>query len=192
MPIYVSDGGGGTFVPHPVGLHQMVCCDVIDNGVCDTAFGPKRKITIRWQSQELNPKGQRLMVQKRYTASLNEKASLRHDLDAWRGKAFTEPEARKFDVELLIGANAMVNVVHRAGADGKIWANVASLSPLMKGLPKMEVVDYERQKDRNDTPEPNEVPPGDDAPPITDSDIPFAWLMPLVMPALTAMGAMLA
>lgn len=171
MAIYVSDSGGGTFTPHPTGLFRMVCVDVIDNGVCETTYGPKHKITIRWQSDETNDKGQRLTVQKRYTASLNEKASLRHDLDSWRGKAFTEQEARKFDLETLIGVNAMVNVVHRAGSDGKTWANVASLAPLMKGMEKLAPApDYIRQQDRTDTPEPNEVP---DAPPITDDDIPF-------------------
>lgn len=190
MAIYVSDSGGGNFVPHPTGLFQMVCCDVVDNGVCDTAYGPKKKVTIRWESQETNDKGHRLTVQQRYTASLNDKAKLRHDLESWRGKAFTSDELRRFDLENLIGANAMVNVVHRQGTDGKTWANVASLAPLMKGLPKLSVsADYVRQQDRE--PEPNEVP-ADSVTPVTDDDIPFAWLMPLVLPSLAVMGAMLA
>lgn len=158
MSIYVSDSGGGNFQPHPTGLHQMVCCDVIDNGVVETAYGPKRKITIRWESQEVSEKGHRMTVQQRYTASLNEKARLRQDLEAWRGRAFTADELRKFDLENLIGANASVNVVHRTDSAGKVWGNVASLAPLMKGVPKLTVsADYIRQKDRNDTPEPDEV-----------------------------------
>jgi hypothetical protein len=173
MAIYVSDSGGGTFTPHPTGLHQMVCCDVIDNGIRDTAYGPKHKITIRWQSEEANDKGARLTVQQMYTASLNDKAKLRHDLESWRGKAFTADELRKFDLENLIGANAMVNVVHRQSADGKTWANVASLAPLMKNLPKLTVAgDYVRQQDRE--PEPNEMPAQEEQyAPVTDDDIPF-------------------
>ena len=158
MGIFVSDSGGGNFTPHPTGLFQMVCCDVIDKGTVDTAYGPKRKVVIRWESQEVSDKGHRMTVQQMYTASLNEKARLRHDLESWRGVGFTGDELVKFDIERLIGANAMVNVVHRAGADGKTWANVASLSPLLKGLPKMSVSsDYVRQQDRKDTPEPDEV-----------------------------------
>lgn len=171
MAIYVSDNGGGNFTPHPTGLHQMVCCDVIDNGVCETAYGPKHKITIRWQSQETNEKGYRLTVQGRYTASLNDKARLRHDLESWRGKAFTADELRKFDVENLIGANAMVNVTHRQGTDGKTWANVASLAPLMKGMAKLTVSpDYVRQAERE--PEPNEMP-ASEVEAITDDLVPF-------------------
>lgn len=174
MSIYVSDSGGGNFTPHPTGLHQMVCCDVIDNGVCPTAYGPKRKVTIRWESQELSEKGHRMTVQQRYTASLNEKARLRQDLEAWRGRAFTADELRKFDLENLIGANAMVNVVHRQDNQGKTWGNVASLAPLMKGLPKLAVsAEYIRQKDRSDTPEPDEVPHLRDEDVITADSIPF-------------------
>lgn len=171
MGIFVSDSGGGSFTPHPVGLHRMVCCDVIDNGVCDTAFGPKHKITVRWESEETNDKGHRMTVQQRYTASLNEKAKLRHDLESWRGRAFTSDELKKFDLENLIGGNAMVNVTHRTGTDGKVWANVASLAPLMKNMPKLTVsAEYVRQQDRE--PEPNEVP-AESVSPITDDDIPF-------------------
>lgn len=174
MAIFVSDSGGGTFTPHPTGLHQMVCCDVIDNGTVETAYGPKHKVTIRWESQELSEKGHRMTVQQRYTASLNEKARLRQDLEAWRGKAFTGDELRRFDLENLIGANAMVNVVHRQGNDGKTWANVASLAPLMKGLPKLPVsAEYVRQKDRSDTPEPDEVAHLRDEDVITSDLVPF-------------------
>ena len=127
-----------------------------------------------WESNETNDKGHRLTVRQKYTASLNEKAKLRHDLEAWRGRAFTTDELRAFDLENLIGANAMVNVVHRPDAKGNVWANVASLAPKMKQLPAITVsADYIRLKDRQDTPEPHEVPPTDDVPPITDDDIPF-------------------
>jgi hypothetical protein len=174
VAIYVSDSGGGNFTPHPTGLHQMVCCDVVDNGVVETAFGPKKKVTVRWESVETNDRGQRMTVQKRYTASLNEKASLRHDLEAWRGRAFTADELRRFDLENLIGANAMVNVVHRQDNAGKTWANVASIAPLMKNLPKLTVsAEYVRQKDRNDTPEPDEVPHLRDEDLVTADSIPF-------------------
>lgn len=171
MPIYVSDnGGGGNFTPHPTGLFQMVCCDVIENGMCDTAYGPKRMVTLRWQSVEENDKGQRMTVQQRYNATLNEKANLRKDLEAWRGKAFTVDEVRRFDIETLIGVNAMVNVVHRQDAAGKTWANVASLAPLMKNLPKLSVSsDYVRQQDREQGPTADDVPPHDDS----DAGVPF-------------------
>lgn len=176
MAIYVSDNGGGNFTPHPTGLFQMVCCDVIDLGVKDTQWGPKQKIAIRWQSEEVSDKGHRLTIQQQYTRSLNEKAKLRHDLESWRGRKFTPAELKKFDVEVLVGVNAMVNVIHNDGTDGKTWANVASLAPLMKNLPKIEVAsDYVRQAERE--PEPDENRGSDSVggtpSPVTDDDIPF-------------------
>jgi len=165
MPIIARDSGGGDFTPHPEGMHQMVCVDVIDHGIVPTAFGDKHKITIRWQSAETGPKGQRLTCQKRYTLSLHEKAVLRADLQAWRGRPFTAEEARGFDVERLIGVNALVNVIHKKGADGKVWANVASVAPLMKGMtPLTPSEDYVRQIHRPTEPEPGEVPHDDDTP----------------------------
>jgi hypothetical protein len=170
MPIIAKDSGG-EFTPHPEGMHQMVCIDVVDLGVLPTAFGDKHKINIRWQSAERNGKGQQLTVQKRYTLSLHEKSSLRSDLQAWRGKPFTAEEARGFDVEKLIGVNALVNVIHKKSDDGKVWANVAAVSPLMRGMaPIVADPDYVRESLR--TPEPGEVPHDDHIPHPADTEEP--------------------
>jgi hypothetical protein len=176
MGLVVSDNGGGNFTPHPTGLFQMVCCDVIDLGVKETQWGPKQKIAIRWQSEEVSEKGFRLTIQQQYTRSLNEKAKLRHDLESWRGRKFTAAELKGFDLEVLIGVNAMVNVIHNEAADGKVWANVASLAPKMKNLPSIAIAaDYVRQAERE--PEPDEQRGSDDFDqryaPVTDDDIPF-------------------
>lgn len=173
MPIIAKDTGGGEFTPHPEGMHQMVCIDVIDNGIVTTAFGEKHKITIRWQSEERNAKGHRLTVQKRYTLSLHEKAGLRQDLQAWRGRPFTAEEARGFDVEKLLGVNALVNVIHKKAEDGKVWANVAAVSPLMRGMaPITPDPEYVRECLR--TPEPGETPHDDDVPHPADMEpVPF-------------------
>jgi hypothetical protein len=164
-PIIAKDSGGGDFTPHPEGMHQMVCVDVIDHGIVKTtAYGDKHKITIRWQSDETGPKGHRLTCQKRYTLSLHEKSALRADLQSWRGKPFTVEEARGFDVEKLLGVNALVNIVHKTAPDGKVWANVASVGPIMKGMtPIAPAADYVRQAERPTEPEPGEVP-HDEAP----------------------------
>jgi hypothetical protein len=155
-----SGGSGGDFQPHPEGMHQMVCIDVIDKGLMDTQFGRKHKIAIRWQSEEVGQKGHRLTVQKLYTLSLHEKSALHAALKSWRGRDFTTDELHEFDVETMIGVNALVNVIHAPNADGtKTWANVASIAPLMKGMkPIKAAADYVRQASRPTEPEPNEVP----------------------------------
>lgn len=174
MPTFVS-GSSKTFTPAPAGTHQAVCVDVIDKGMQETQYGLKRKVVLRWQIDELMDNGKRFLVQKQYTASLNEKAVLRHDLAAWRGRDFTESELAQFDLDSVIGANCILSVAHRPDAKGNIWANVMTVSPLMKGMTKMAVADYVMDRDR----EPEQPTAGDvhdddrhvETP--SDDDIPF-------------------
>ena len=74
-----------------------------------------------------------LTISKSYTVSLHEKAGLRRDLAAWRGKDFTEEEAKSFDVAKLIGAYAMVNVT-TSDTNGKTYTNIAGLTPIPGAL----------------------------------------------------------
>ncbi len=80
----------------------------------------------------------RMCIYKRYTLSLHENASLRKDLENWRGKKFTEEELQGFDLEKLLGVNALITVVHSQGADGKTYSNIAAVSKLMKGMAPLE------------------------------------------------------
>ncbi|MDH5244837.1 MAG: hypothetical protein OEW98_00185 [Betaproteobacteria bacterium] len=156
MPI-IAKGSPRAFEPCPAGVQQAVCCDVVDLGLRETPYGEKHKVDIRWQTAELMPSGQPYLVNKRYTLSLNEKATLRHDLEAWRGKAFTDAEIEGFDLERLIGVNALLNIVHGTGSKGGVFANVASIMPLAKKMTAVKVADdYVRVQDRTTTPEPTE------------------------------------
>lgn len=182
MPIIASAGELKSFTPAPEGVHQAVCVDVIDLGMKPNPFKPgseQHKIDIAWQIGELRDDGKRFVVYKRYTLSLNEKATLRHDLESWRGRVFTRDEEMGFDVETIIGANCLINVQHKRSADGtKTFANVMSVMPLIKGMPKLTAVGYERPKSKDEGGGDEEVsrnyePPSSDYAPITDDDIPF-------------------
>jgi hypothetical protein len=74
-----------------------------------------------------------MTISKSYTVSLHEKAGLRKDLAAWRGRDFTDEEAEAFDVSKLIGAYCMVNVTTSEN-NGKTYSNVAGLTPLPGAL----------------------------------------------------------
>lgn len=175
MPVYVSGGNAKDFTPAPEGTHQGVCVDVVDLGEIETSFGAKHTVEIYWQISEDMDNGKPFLVRRRYTASLHEKANLRKDLEAWRGKAFTEAELERFDLEALIGANCLISVIHKQGSKGGTFANVASLAPLMKSLPKMPARDYIRKKDRP-TEASAKTAPGEDIDhdgPVTEDSIPF-------------------
>ncbi len=162
MPI-IAKTSNSKFEPAPAGVCQAVACDVVDLGVLETAFGPKHKVDIRWQTADLMANDQPYLVNKRYTLSLHEKSSLRHDLEAWRGRPFTEDELSGFDLEKLIGANCQLNIVHKPGSKGGVFANIASIMPLGRGAVKIAVsAEYIRVSQRKTEPEPDEAPPADD------------------------------
>jgi hypothetical protein len=144
MPLIVK-GTDGEFTPAPPGLHQAVCVDVVDLGMVDGKYGPKRQAKIVWQLKTRNEKNERFQVRATYTQSLHEKARLRHDLESWRGRPFTREEIRGFDLETVIGANCQIQVAHRVSAKGRTYANAQAIVPLAKGMEKLQPENYERE-----------------------------------------------
>ena len=176
MPIYARNKGGD-YTPAPEGLQRAVCCDVVDLGLMETKFGNKDQIELCWQSEEKMDTGKPFLIVKRYSPSLHPKATLRSDLESWRGKKFTDLEAFEFDLEKLLYANCQVNVVHNK-TDAGTYSNVKSIVPAAKGVASLKVEDYIRRCERPDWKPPkrataeeiHEVPgrePGD------EDDIPF-------------------
>lgn len=172
MPIPVSAGNSTNFKPCPAGVHQAVCCDVVDMGNLETTWNGQKKIKhivrLVWQVDEMMDDGKPFLIQSRYTASLHEKARLRKDLESWRGKPFNEGELQSFDLEVLIGVNCLLNVVHNTKGDNT-YANVAAIMPLQKNANKIRVTNYTRVIDRD----PKQPQEPDEPPPLTDDDIPF-------------------
>lgn len=136
MGVFISSEGSKSYKPAPAGNHVAVCIGVYDIGTQETDYGPKRQIRLTWElTEELMDDGRPFVMGKVYTTSLNEKARLRADLEAWRGRPFTEAEMKRFDVAALLGKACLLNVVHKPSQDGsKTYANIKSISPLMKGM----------------------------------------------------------
>lgn len=78
---------------------------------------------------------QPITISKEFTLSMHDKSTLRNFLKNWRGKDFTEDEAKSFDVEKLLGAACMLNITHKTKKDGTgVYAEIGSVSSLPKGL----------------------------------------------------------
>jgi hypothetical protein len=129
----------------PAGNYIARCYSMIHIGtVTETIQGqPKtlNKVRIGWElptelktfKEEQGP--QPLSISKEYTLSLNEKANLRKMLASWRGKDFTEEEAKMFDVTRLIGATCMLNIIHKPSEkNGRTYEEIGSVSPMPKGV----------------------------------------------------------
>jgi hypothetical protein len=148
----------------PAGSYPARCIKIIHFGhVPDNYMGEKRivdKVRFTWElptetrvfDEDLGE--QPILISKDYTVSLGDKANLRHDLEAWRGKAFTLAELAGFDITNVIGALCMLNIIHRTSKKtDNDYAIVAGISPMPKGIKCPEQVnpyfiwDYEEHFD---------------------------------------------
>jgi len=120
----------------------------------DSQWGQAHKVQIRWQLDGAGDAGYRndgkqWLVTRQFTLSLHEKAALRKFLVSWRGKQFTPEELQGFDLEKVIGAPCLLQVLHNRSQDGqRVFANVDNIMPLPKGFPKPVAAEYVRVIDR--------------------------------------------
>lgn len=125
---------GGDFELTPAGTHLAICYMVADLGYQETSYGVKPKIVIGWElPAEVMTDGRPFAASQIYTLSLSEKANLRKDLEAWRGRPFTEAELDGFDVKNVLGKPCTLTIVHNKNGD-KTYANIASVAGVMKGM----------------------------------------------------------
>lgn len=182
MPIIIKETGGN-FTPAPEGTFLSVCVDVVDLGLVKTTWNNNEKVVPKvrlvFALSEHMDDGRPFLVAQQYTASLSEKANLRKALEAWRGRPFTADELKGFDVETVIGANAIVQVVHAQRGD-RTYANIQAIMKPMKGMPRLAAPDsYVRVKNREPAPtaapqrSANEPPPpnDEDAAPYEDDEL---------------------
>lgn len=148
MAFIASDSGGSNFKRVPSGAFIGRCYSLIDLGTqhSEGQYGPKdqHKIQIGWElfgedddgqplTVEYDGKTMPMTIKKSYTVSLHEKSGLRRDLASWRGRDFTDEEAKAFDISKLMGAYCMVNVTTSEN-NGKTYSNVAGLTKLPTAL----------------------------------------------------------
>ena len=134
----------GTDFKCPAGTHIAICFGVVDLGhqfVYDekeqskkSSTATKQEVLLHWVVSASDEKGaeKTYYVNKRYTLSLHEKASLRQSLDAWRGRPFTSEELAGFDLLNILGKPCILTVGE--SKDGK-WAKVTNVTAMMKGVP---------------------------------------------------------
>jgi len=152
MSFFVEDKGGA-FEATPPGMHLARCYRIVDLGTQKTEYMGQvkflHKIMLGWEIHGTDDSGKPIRMRdgrpfaifKNYTLSWSDKANLRIDLQLWRGKPFTNEEMRRFDLKTVLGAWCMLNVIERAGQDGKMYVNVSAVSPVpsmikQAGLPE--------------------------------------------------------
>jgi hypothetical protein len=154
MPLVIPQETSGSYERPPEGNHVAVCCSLVDLGTqySEQYQKSQRKILIEWElSEETKEDGSPFYIDQIYTFSMNEKSTLRKDLESWRGVRFSADDFGKFELSVLIGKGCMLNVVHTEKGD-KVYANIASIARLPKGmaapslLAKTRILSLERQE----------------------------------------------
>lgn len=131
----------------PAGNYIARCYQMLQIGTVEEivmgAVKTLNKVRIGWElpteTKVFNPeKGEQpFTISKEFTLSMHEKSNLRKVLASWRGKDFTEEEAKSFDITKLIGVPCMLNVIHKPSKTdpSKIYEEIGSVSPMPKGVP---------------------------------------------------------
>lgn len=145
MAIIATSNGSTSFEPiatgnYPARCYSMVHLGTIEENILGT-LKKLNKVRITWELptelkvfKEENGE-QPQVISKEFTLSLHEKATLRGFLKNWRGKDFTDEEAKSFDIEKLVGAPCMLNITHKTKKDGSgIYAEIGSVSAMPKGF----------------------------------------------------------
>ena len=145
LTVNAGNGGGGDFEQCPAGSFAARCYQIIDLGhqtfewKGEAKVAPKVRIT--WELNEMMSDGRPFSISREYTASIGDKANLRKDLEAWRGRPFSAEELRNFSLENVLGAPCLLGIVHKPSKDNsKVYANVGSIMALPKGMPSPELV----------------------------------------------------
>jgi hypothetical protein len=148
-----SGGGGGEFTPVPQGMHLARCYRVIDLGTQESSYLgtvkhlPKVMVQfeVHGEDDSGNPivtaKGEPMSISKNFTLSLGEMATLRKDLQTWRGREFTAEELRGFELKNVLGAWAMISVIKAMGANGKEYTNIAAILSVPPAIKKTGMPD---------------------------------------------------
>lgn len=135
----IAKNSGTDFKLPPAGTHVGICYMLVDIGTHlpppygDKPPKPTRQVVLGFElCHELMDDGRPFAVSNFYTLSLHEKANLRKDLEAWRGRAFTDDELAGFDLKKVVGCPCLLSVVHEMKKD-TTRANIGGIMAMTKG-----------------------------------------------------------
>ena len=152
MGLIAKADEGSTFKPVPPGMHLARCYRIVDLGTQESTYMGNVKhvhrvmfqFEVHSEDQDGHPlitsSGDPMTVSKTFTVSLAEKATLRKDLETWRGKPFTPEEKNGFELKNVLGQWAMITVSENE-SNGKTYTNIANINPVpltikKNGLPE--------------------------------------------------------
>lgn len=138
MSIYATNSA----TDYPViesGTYLARCVSMVQIGTVPVEFKGEtkmqNKVRITWElPTETNEDLKPVTISKRYTLSMFSKSNLCKDLEGWRGKVFTDEEAKHFDITVLLGKTCQLSIIHQPKKDGTgEYAMINSIVSVPKG-----------------------------------------------------------
>lgn len=121
----------------PVGLHKAVCISVVDLGTQQVEYNweekSQRKMRMTFElpnlKREFDGEEKPLVIGKKYTFSMYERANLAQDLEG----RFSARQAEDFDFSLCLWRSAQIQVIHDK-VENKTYAKIKSILPLQEEI----------------------------------------------------------
>jgi len=119
------------------GVYDAVCFKQVDLGTHETYYKgikvSKRKVRVSWELlTKLMEDNRPFVISKTYTMCIWGESALKKDLQNWRGKAFTDEEANRFDLSKVLGVSCKLMVSNEIGDSNKKYTRITSISPNQK------------------------------------------------------------
>ena len=148
MAFVIKDSGGGDFEGHPAGVFASRCIRIVDLGTQDETFEGKpkkqRKVIFFFETSEMMTQGELagkpFIMNREFSVSLGEKATLRKCLESWRGRKFTQVELDGFDIVNVINKPLMLNIVAYTKGNKKEGVKIDAMMPLPGGMSAAKAV----------------------------------------------------
>ena len=121
------------------GTIQGVLAEIYHIGEVETQWGLKDKVKFIFEITETREGTDiPLTVSQDFSNTWSRKSKLYQFVERVLGRQLTVKESGEFDPETLIGKNVFLTIVHKE-SNGKNYANIASIMPMMKSMPDITV-----------------------------------------------------
>ena len=146
MSLHIKENKKETnYKPVPEGSHVAILYSIVDMGTHTTTWQGQEKLqqkvrlTFELPNElaEFNGEEKPMVMGAEYTVSLADLSKLKPIIEGVMGRKLSDAEKANFsqtDFEAMLGKSCMISVVHNE-SDGNTYANIATVSPLLKGVP---------------------------------------------------------
>lgn len=134
MPSFGNVKESSGFEQAPVGTYPGRLIQAIDLGTQETAYGPKRKVALTFETSRQMDDGRPYTIGRWLNLSLFRTSSLREFLECWLGRELTPNERKDFGFELFFKVPCLLTVAEKPDQKGELRSRINSITPLPDGL----------------------------------------------------------